>query len=137
MRQVRMENTGSKEQGLVARHILHSFHRPLDGEFIRQLFLHRAPVEIAKSALSDLRFGAATHLEELFERRIGGIVLACSGMMKNLTRATRAVAVLIKILWQGDCVGQDLAPWMRVIVDPTGRRPQTGEGRGARGIARG
>ena len=137
MRQVRMENAGSEEQGLVARHILHSFHRPLDGEFIRQLFLHRAPVEIAKSALSDLRFGAATHLEELFERRIGGIFRTSGAMMKNLPRATRAVAVLMKIRWQGHRVGQHLAPGIRVPVDSAGRRAQTGQDRGARGIATG
>ena len=137
MRQVRMENAGSEEQGLVARHILHCFHRPLDGEFIRKLFLYRTPVVIAKSTLSDLRSGAATHFEELFERRIGGIFRTSGAMMKNLTRTPRAVAVLIKVLWQGDRVGQDLAPGMRVLVDPAGRRPQTGQDRSAGWITTG
>ena len=129
-----MEDPGSEEQGLIARRILHSFHRPIDGEFIRQLFLHRTPVIPAKCALPDLWLRAGPHLEVFFKRLMGGI----TPTGKNLARTTCAVAVLIKILWQGDRVGQVLAPRVvPVIVDPAGRRAQTGEGRGARGSASG
>ena len=56
---------------------------------------------------------------------------------KDLARPNRGVSIVLENLRQGDHLRKHLSPRIRVVVDPTGLRPQTGEGRGARGIARG
>ena len=138
-----------EEQGLLPRVRSHDFIHILNGVLIG-LFIRimLAPIKIPFSTgiavvihmrllRVELRLSGRLQLIKGIERGIVLLFGSSFSMGKDLARPNRGVSIVLESLRQGDDVRKHLTPRIRVVVDPTGRRPQTGEGRGARGIARG
>ena len=135
-----------EEEGLLPGVRSHDFIHILNGMLIG-LFIRIMLAPIKKSLTIGITVVIHMRLVRVVLRLPGrlqlvkgierGIVISFGSsfsMGKDLARPNRGVSIVLENLRQGNDVRKHLAPRIRVVVDPTGRRPQTGEGCGAEGL---